>query len=295
MIAQETTKVFHSARQDIEVLQRFCGVIPHPVFDTQIAAAMLGIGDQVGYATLVEKVVGKKLAKAHTRTDWCQRPLTPAQIDYACDDVRYLGTLRDFLCEELDKQGRMQWVQEECEALTHPDLYDDAPDNAYQRITNGHKMDPVSQGILKKLATWREQTSQSRDLPRNWVIRDAGLAEISRARPGSIGDLAELEGLPSSFVRRYGTAVVDLVQAVVNETCHPVIWGSSSPLDPGQRAQLKKMINHLRQISEETGISMGLLGSRQEVESLLRGKRDVSLLKGWRGRLVGTELAAMLV
>ena len=294
LLDADKTKIFHAGRQDIEVLYAYCGEVPQNVFDTQVAAAMLGFGDQIGYADLVEIVTGESLAKAHTRTDWCKRPLSPDQIEYAVDDVCYLESIYQFLKIELDKSSRLQWVLEECRAFSDPALYESDPGSAYKRLGHGQKLGPVAQGILKELAKWREQISQSRDLPRNWVVRDDVLATIAREQPESLDDLAELEGVSKTFVRRYGAKVLSLIKGVLRADYHPIIWNKGTPLDADQRVLRKQIMAYLQRVSEETGISMSLLGSRQDVERLVRGRKDVNLLSGWRADLVGDELAQIL-
>ena len=290
----DQVKVLHAGRQDIEVLYMCCREVPRKIFDTQIAAAMLGLGDQIGYADLVEIVTGTSLAKAHTRTDWCQRPLSPDQLQYAVDDVRYLEAIYQYLVEKLDARGRLEWVFEESESLSDPGLYEYDPESAYKRMGHGQKLEPIGQSVLKALAVWREQTSQAKDLPRNWVVRDSVLATIAHARPSNQNALAALDGISDGFVKRYGAKIINLVNDVVRWEYHPVIWRQGAPLNPDQRALSRQIMAHLRKVSEDSGVSINLLGSRQDVERLVRGRRDVNLLSGWRADLVGDELYAIL-
>lgn len=287
-------KVFHAGRQDIEVLYGCCTEVPRKVFDTQIAAAMLGLGDQIGYADLVEMVNGKTLDKAHTRTDWCQRPLSPEQIQYAVDDVRYLEDIYRYLAEKLEDKGRLPWVFEESEMLSDPALYQNNPESAYKRMSHGQKLSAVGQSVLKELAVWREQMSQTKDLPRNWIVRDSVLATIAQERPDSLGALAGLDGVTKGFVKRYGAGVLKLIRGVVRRQHHPVIWDRDGPLSSDQRALSRQIMAYLRKVSEDSGVSIGLLVSRQDVERLVRGRTDVNLLSGWRADLVGDELNALL-
>ncbi len=292
--SQHQTRIFHAARQDIEVLYGCCNAVPSTVFDTQIAAAMVGLGDQIGYANLVEVVTGKGLPKAHTRTDWCQRPLSREQIEYAKDDVRYLEEIHDFLTVELDKRGRLQWLLEECRALTDVRLYEADPNVAYQRIGHGQALEPEAQGVLKQLAIWRERAAQQLDLPRNWVVKDRVLESISQIRPENPAQLAVVEGVSRKFVQRFGGEVLRLIQEVAHQDEHPVVWQEEQPLNAEQRALTKQIMGCLRRVAEESGISQGLLGTRHDVAGLVRGHRDISLLSGWRARLLGSELDALL-
>lgn len=294
LLAEDQVKILHAARQDIDVLYGIFGCAPRAVFDTQVAAAMLGLGDQIGYAALVEAVTGETLAKAHTRTDWCQRPLTAEQLDYAVDDVRYLPDIYRYFEAELGKRGRLEWVFEECAALSDPNLYQADPKDAYKRMSQGQKLDPVAQGVLKELAIWRERTSQRRDLPRSWVIKDGALLEVARCRPRSLEHLAELDGVSERFAKKHGPGILELISGVVSRSDHPVVWRRPGPLNDGQRALRKKITAHLEKVSKEAGISSQLLVSRQDVDRLVRGGTDVDLLRGWRAQLLGDELNAIL-
>jgi len=294
LCAPEKTTVFHAARQDIEVLYQTFDDVPRRVFDTQVAAAMAGLGDQIGYANLVEIVTGRALAKAHTRTDWCQRPLSRDQITYAVDDVRYLETIFHHLGSELDKRGRLGWVYEECRPLSDVELYRSDPESAYKRVGHGDKLDPAAQCVLKELAIWRERTSQLMDLPRNWIVKDKILALIAQNLPDSREKLANVEGVPEKFARRHGEQLVQLVRKVLRKGSYPVVWRKKLPLSPEQRALQKQILNCLKRVAADSGISPGVLGSRHDVDRLVRGSRDVNLLSGWRAQLLGSELNKLL-
>lgn len=294
LCAPGRTTVFHAARQDIEVLYQCFEDVPRRVFDTQVAAAMAGLGDQIGYAKLVGIVTGKELEKAHTRTDWCRRPLSRDQIDYAVDDVRYLETVYEYLGSELDKRGRLEWVYEECRPLSDVERYRSDPERAYKRIGFGEKLEPAAQSALRELATWRERTSQIMDLPRNWVMKDDVLAQIALRLPDSREKLANVEGLSDKFVRRHGEAVIGLIRDVLRTGDHSVIWHRKAPLSAEQRALRKQIVDCLRRVAEDAGISPGLLGSREDVSRLVRGNRDTDLLRGWRAQLTGGELEALI-
>ena len=292
--SEHQTRIFHAARQDIEVLYGCCSAVPSTVFDTQIAASMVGLGDQIGYANLVEIVTGKSLTKAHTRTDWCRRPLGQEQIEYAQDDVRYLEEIYNFLGAELEKLGRLQWLLEECKLLTDVGLYEADPNAAYNRIGHSRVQKPLAQGVLKQLAIWRERTAQKLNLPRNWVVKDRVLESISQIRPENQTQLAAVEGVSHRFANRFGADVLRLIGEVVDEDQHPAVWQKEQPLNAEQRALKKQIMGCLRRVAEESEISPGLLGTSQDVVALVRGRKDISLLSGWRARLLGSELDALL-
>jgi ribonuclease D len=293
--ARHQTRIFHAARQDIEVLYGCCDAVPSTVFDTQIAAAMVGLGDQIGYANLVGIVIGKSLTKAHTRTDWCRRPLSSEQIQYAQDDVRYLEEIYNFLGAELEKRGRLQWLLEECKVLTDVSLYEADPDAAYKRIGHGRLLKPDAQCVLKQLAIWRERTAQKLNLPRNWVVKDNVLESISRTLPENPTQLAVVEGISHKFIRRFGTDVLRLIGEVADEDQHAAVWQREQPLNAEQRAMKKQIMGCLKRVAEESEISLGLLGTSQDVAGLVRGRRDISLLSGWRADLLGSDLDALLM
>lgn len=183
------TKVLHAAVQDLEILWQTTGALPEPVFDTQVAAALLGYPDQIGYATLVASMLGHALDKAHTRTDWSQRPLAAEQVAYAADDVRYLAELYPRIREQLAKRGRLEWVNAESETLADPARYTPDPGQAWKRIKGVDKLRPAQQQALARLAQWRETTAMRRDRPRRWILKDDVLVQLARKNRGPTRNL----------------------------------------------------------------------------------------------------------
>lgn len=286
----DTLKIMHAARQDLEVLYQHCGCVARTLFDTQIAAAMLGYGDQVGYATLVERVVGERLPKHQTRTDWCARPLTEEQMQYAFDDVRYLGPLFERLDEELRRRGRSDWHRQECERLSDIELYRVDPEQAFKRFRGGHTLDAPGQQLLKAMIRWREQRAQAVDLPRNWVATDALLMALASARPGDLSQLGRVSGATPRFIRRFGDEVCQLVRDHAGVTEGTAVWRPQPRLTGEQTALSRRLMDLIRQTGQQHDIAPGLLGTRQDVERLVRGSTDVALLQGWRRELVGERL-----
>jgi ribonuclease D len=180
-------KILHAARQDLEVLYPLLGGVAAPVFDTQIAAALLGHPAQMGYGELVAKITGIVLTKGHARTDWARRPLSPEQLHYAADDVRHLETLRDELGTRLDALGRLPWLQEDCRALQDPALYVTEPERAWQRFKGADRLVPQERAALRALAAWREARAMRRNLPRGWILTDETLRDAARLRPALLG------------------------------------------------------------------------------------------------------------
>src|SRR5699024_715332 len=204
-------KVFHAADQDIEVLYQTLAVMPAPLFDTQIAAALSGLGDQIGYAGLVQELTGVKLAKAHTRTNWLRRPLPAQVLTYAADDVRWLAVCYPLLQQQLHARGRLAWVQADSQTLTAAQQQHSAPANAWQRVRAWHHLEPRAQQVLAELADWRERTAMQADRPRKWILPDDALLEIARTQPQSQQQLEAIRALAPKTARRHGAALLDCV------------------------------------------------------------------------------------
>ena len=283
-------KVFHSARQDLEVFHDLRQVVPQPLFDTQIAAALAGYDDQIGYAALVESVTGVKLAKRHTRTDWKARPLTPEQIRYAEDDVRHLRDVYLFLAERLSVLDRKEWLEEECVAVADPTLYRNEPEQAYRRIRQGHLLPPQAQTVLRELAAWRENTAQKKNLPRSWVMADAALLEVARTAPGNLEQLAAIKGIGNA--RKWGPQILEAVRAGKNAPPRR-LWNGSRPMDRRQQALYARMAARVRQVAQEQKIHPGMIAKRKDIQKLVLDGDSGALTHGWRLRLVGEELRSM--
>lgn len=286
-----TLKVLHAGRQDLEVFHDLRGAVPAPVFDTQVAAALLGYPDQIGYASLVERVTGVKLPKLHTRANWEARPLPPEQLAYALDDVRYLREVYRVLATELERRGRMAWLRAECEALADPALYRNDPGTAYLRIGAGAALPPAAQTVLKALAAWRERTARTRDRPRAWIATDSVLVEIARAAPADLEALRRVPQVTESIVQRHGEAIVAAVREA--RTGPPErIWPAPLAPDPAEQELAQRMLARVKAVAQAEGISPGVLATRRAVLSLLRSQEG-PLATGWRRQLIGEELLAM--
>lgn len=291
--APERIKIIHSARQDLEVLFDIRGAAPGNLFDTQIAAAYLGFDDQIGYGALVEAISGVTLAKAHTRTNWSQRPLSDAQLRYAEDDVRYLGAIHRRLCADLDDHGRRDWPHAEFEALTDPKLYRADPGEAWRRIKNGHQLDFPGQVRLRELCAWREQRARELNLPRSWVARDPALYELARRPPGTIAELRALAVLDGQAIERHGAYMLAVLERALTLPAEAV-WREPVLLTRPQAERCKRIMERLRNCALEQRISVALLATRREVERLVLGDGDIPLLRGWRRELIGDAVFDLL-
>jgi ribonuclease D len=285
-------KVMHAARQDLEVLFPVVGLV-RPVFDTQIAAALAGHPAQVGYAELTRRLLGVELSKAHTRADWSRRPLSPAEQEYALDDVRHLLPLRALLLETLDAKGRLSWLKEELAALANPEALRVAPEDAWKKVKGLPGLDPERQRLAQSLAAWRETRAIDRNRPRGWILDDLSLREIVMRLPRSPEALAALPEMQESIVRKCGEELLALVRDANISDPPPPLPRRERP-DPAQLALVKRLADVAASVAQELEISAEVLATRRELEKLAAGKRDVSLLRGWRLEVVGEKLSAAL-
>ncbi len=287
-------KVLHAAHQDLEILHDLYQAVPQPVFDTQLAAAMLGLGEQMGYAALVAASQGVQLAKAHTRTDWAQRPLCAEQLDYAADDVRYLGPIYHELRAALQDKGWLGWYQEDAAALGTPARYINDPDEAWRRVGLAYTLSGAELAVLRALAAWRERRAQSADRPRKWIMDDALLLALSRAQPATLAGLNAL-GVGARSVERHGAELLALIQEA--RRIDPQQWPAAAPparLDGKQQARLDKLLALVTARAQQQGLNPAYVASRKYLRQMVLGEDQGLLRSGWRGALLGKELDKVL-
>lgn len=286
------TKVFHAASQDMELLYRELGFVPSPVFDTQIAASMLGYGEQVGYANLVKSVLDRDLDKSQTRTDWSRRPLSADQIRYAADDVRHLATLFNRLLHELDTHDRMHWLRPEMDALSNPALYEPDPEQSWQRVSGVKRLKPKERAVLKSVAAWRERTAQSSNRPRRWVLSDDLLLDIARRTPGDTQGLRELRQFPNGMKPEY---IESLLEAIRQGQALPREEWPHLPEKPRLGEQDEVLVDIgmalLRECAREHQISAAAIAQRKDVIELLKSDgQNGRLASGWRQEIAGRTI-----
>lgn len=288
-------KVFHAARQDLEIIRDLTGKVPAPVFDTQIAATVAGYEDSIAFGRLVEAVTGEVLDKTLTRTDWSRRPLDPAQIQYAEDDVRFLCPVYKTLLRDLQQSGRLDWVKGDFERLSDPALYQSDPREIFRRIKKGQLLRPRQLAVLRELAAWRELTAMRLDKPRRWIVDDDMLFEIARQRPDNQASLARIRGMNDSLLQQFGRALLEAVATglAVPEDELPQ-WRERRKLKASDLSLVDLMWALLRQRGLDYGVTPQLLGGRQDLEAILAGDEELPLLNGWRAHLVGNELKELL-
>jgi ribonuclease D len=294
MADEKVMKVFHAARQDIEIVWHRARLIPHPIFDTQVAAMVLGYGDSISYDQLVQRITGDSLDKSHRFTDWTRRPLTEAQLVYAISDVTHLRDVYLALSADLEKRGRIDWVFDEMEVLTSPETYRLDPDAAWERLKTRVRK-PKELAVLIEVAAWREREAQERDIPRGRVLKDETIGDIAVHAPTTIERLGGLRSLPRGFERsKWGEAIVAAVRHGLarDPKALPRI-DRPRPVVNGQAiVELLKVL--LRMTAERHGVAAKVLATVDDLERIAgEDDADVPALHGWRRELFGEKALAL--
>ncbi|MGX1171168.1 ribonuclease D [Bradyrhizobium sp. DASA03005] len=281
-------KVFHAARQDIEIIWHQAGIIPHPVFDTQVAAMVLGYGDSIAYDALVEKVTGHRPDKTHRFTDWSRRPLTKEQMHYAVSDVTHLRDVFAALDADLKKRRRSEWVSIEMEVLTSPRTYDFHPERAWERLKTRVRK-PKDLAVLMEVAAWREQEAQSRDVPRGRVLRDEAVTDIATHAPTTLEKLAHLRSVPKGFEKsKWGADIIAAVERGLARdfTKLPKLEKPRNNSNGAAIVELLKVL--LRMTAERHAVASKVIATVDDLEEIAADdEADVPALRGWRRELFG--------
>jgi len=294
MADEKITKVFHAARQDIEIVWNLAQKIPHPIVDTQVAAMVLGYGDSISYDQLVQRITGDTLDKSHRFTDWTRRPLSDAQITYALSDVTHLRTVYLKLAEDLEKRGRSSWVEAEMDVLTSPDTYRADPERAWERLKSRVRK-PKELAVLIEVAAWREREAQTRDVPRGRVLKDDVIGDIAVQAPTTTERLGHLRSLPKGFERsRWGEQILDAVKRGVErdpktlprlERFRPAVNGAAT-------VELLKVL--LRMTAERHGVAAKVIATVDDLDRIAADdEADVPAMRGWRRELFGEKALAL--
>lgn len=284
--------VVHSARQDIEVVYQTAGTMPREIFDTQIAAGLLGFPAQMGYAGLVKELFDVDMAKSHTRADWTQRPLPDAYLDYAAEDVEYLLPAADVLSEKLDQKGRLEWALQDSQLLLNKELYDVSGEQAIDRLKGARNFRGAKRAAAVRLAAWREEEAIRRNRPRQWILRDNVLLDIAYQLPSNEKQLVKIEGMPPKVASRAGTALIDAVGASGGDENG---YLPPRPPDEAQKALLKEMQSQVADCAEDLDIAAETVASKRELSSvIISGARESRVFTGWRRDLIGEELLKLL-
>ncbi|MFT5775410.1 ribonuclease D [Hyphomonas sp.] len=295
--ADNRVKVFHAARQDIEIFNRLIGHPPGPIFDTQIAAMALGFGDSISYDNLVQRVVRRQIDKSSQFTDWMRRPLSQKQLVYALGDVTHLRDIYLIMREELEKTGRMGWVREEMADLEDPVKYDTDPMKAWQRLKlRKPKKDYAA--VVVAVAAWRERLAQELDKPRRRILKDDAIQEIAAQKPRNEGDYGQLRAVPSGFVRsKHGQSLMDAVTDAIDNPdkyapeLEPRVQNAQIPA--GAPELLKVLLKH---VSDEHNVVPRLIANAADIDRIARGEtsEDIGAMTGWRFDMFGKKAQALL-
>jgi ribonuclease D len=297
MANEKVTKVFHAARQDIEIIFHLGDLIPHPVFDTQVAAMVCGFGDSVSYDQLVQKVTGARLDKSSRFTDWRHRPLTDRQLEYALADVTHLIEVYQHLKAELARENRAHWLNEEMEILTARETYDPDPEDAWKRLKMRMRK-PLELAIVQAVAAWRDREARERDVPRNRVVKDDAIYEIAQQAPRDQAALGRLRSTPKGWERSSTAtsllAVVNKVLETPKDQLPKMPKQVHQPEGSGAAVELLKVM--LKMIAEQEGVAPKVLASGDDLDKIAGEgeKANVPALSGWRREVFG-EKALRLV
>ncbi|MFP3542118.1 ribonuclease D [Rhizobium sp. SIMBA_035] len=297
MADTKVLKVFHAARQDIEIIFNRGGLIPHPIFDTQVAAMVCGFGDSVSYDQLVSRTKGVQIDKSSRFTDWSRRPLSEKQLDYALADVTHLRDAYLYLKDELEREGRSSWLSEEMDVLEARETYDMHPDDAWQRLKMRLRK-PQELAILKYVAAWREREARARNVPRSRVLKDDAIYEIAQQQPKDTEALGRLRTIPKGWERSSsGAAVLEAVNealALPKADMPHVPRHTQAPEGAAAAVELLKVL--LKLISEKHGVAPKVIANSEDLDKIAAEgeKAEVSALHGWRRELFG-EPALQLI
>ena len=294
LTAPQSRKIIHAARQDLEAFYLTTKRVITPVFDTQIAAGCIGLKPQVGYAELVKTLLNVTIPKGQTRTDWSKRPLTREQLDYAADDVLYLGELAARLIARLEELGREHWAAEDCAALEDPRLYEPDPAQAWERLKGLTQLGPAPRARAKSLAVWREKLARERDLPRAWIVSDVALFALAQANPQSSAELIALPAMPPNFNEALALGLLRTLQDAASVPLTDLNPGQDTRPTPEQRKIVDRLAAIVDARAVQLQVSAELLAPRGELKALAMGKRDTHSLSGWRRAEIGLRLLESL-
>ncbi|UUP19111.1 ribonuclease D [Nitratireductor thuwali] len=297
MANEAVTKVFHAARQDIEIIFNLGGLIPHPIFDTQVAAMVCGFGDSISYDQLVGRITGDRIDKTSRFTDWRHRPLSDKQLDYALADVTHLIPVYLHLKQQLDRENRAHWLKEEMDVLTARETYDPHPEDAWKRLKLRVRK-PIELAVMQRVATWREMEARERNVPRGRVIKDDAIYEVAQQQPKDVQALGRLRSIPRGWERSGAAAglleAVNAALALPREELPKLPKPVHAPEGAAAAAELIKVL--LKLVAEREGVAPKMLASSDDIERIAAEgeKADVPALSGWRREVFGGEALKLM-
>lgn len=296
LVNEDIVKIFHAGYQDLEILLYDLDCLPHPIFDTQVAAALLGQSQQIGYGALVASVCGVKLKKLDSFTDWSARPLSESQIKYAADDVIYLPDVYRKMKSELEEKGRLAWLADEFEEMSKPETYQEDERERFRRLKHVTQLTRRQMAAAREMAAWREIEARKRNVPRKWILTDEQIVEACKREPRKIDDLFMVRGVRERITTRDARVLIELVSAALDSS--PEAWPEMTQLSRNERnvdANVDLLMAIVRLRARDYDIAIPTLANHADLIKIARGHYDdVDVLKGWRRELIGNELIDLL-
>jgi ribonuclease D len=294
LASPDLLKVFHSSSQDLEILYQKFAAVPTPVFDTQLAAAVLGYNHQISYADLVRQVTGVQLEKKHTRANWTRRPLSRDELDYAMDDVRYLLAVYQDLNARLESGRRYSWIEKDLQAMSDAGNYEVDQSQLWKRLRGVQKLKGEKLQIASDLCRWREQLAQQQNRPRRWIAKDDAIIEIARQKPETIHALSRIPELSDKTVKRHGEKLLRIVaQAADKDSAQWPQHDRIKNLDSRQMALGDCLMALCRMISDSNDIALATLATRKDIDNLILNQKSSRLTQGWRFAMAGEQRAVV--
>lgn len=280
-------KIFHSPSQDLELFAHFFKELPQNIFDTQLAASLLGIGNQIGYADLVNKLCSIQLDKKHTRTDWSRRPLSKSELDYALDDVRYLGDIYQQLMTRLESTGRLSWLGNDFTELSCIENYQTQWNTLWKKLKGSQKLNAKELNYADQITQWREQQAQRKNLPKKWIIKDEDIVDIARLKPQQVDDFKTIRSLNQSFLQRHANTLIKLIKQAdeIADDQRPKAEKFKT-LSANQQAKSDCLMAICKRYATLNDMSLNTLATKKDIDSMVQGKPS-KLLTGWRFEMAG--------
>ena len=290
----EVTIVLHAAHQDIEILLQLSGKVPAPIFDTQVAAAVLGLGDTIAYARMVEQMLGVTIDKSQVRTDWSRRPLKEAQLKYAIDDVRYLAQIYPMMLEKLEAQNRLKWLDKDFAKACNPETYAINAEQRWKKIRGNQVLKRHQLAILRELATWRENLAEKKDLPRKWIVGDEILIDLARQNPKNSQEIGQIRGINADRTKKYHQTWLELLKkgAETPESEWPEL-PHSKKTTPTENGVIDLLMLVIQIEANKQGITPAAIAGRKQVANMIQsGKTKLS--DDWRGEIVNETFSRVI-
>lgn len=295
LYSPDIIKIFHAGRQDLEIFYFLFNKIPSPIFDTQVAATLLGFADQVGYANLTKKLLNVELDKSLTRADWEKRPIPDKQIEYAANDVIYLLQIYHLQIKKLEKSGRLNWLKNDFDFLTNESLYKPSPNDAWKKIKNYHRMNKAQRCIVYKISQWREEIAIKRNRPRTFIIKNQSIIDIANQKPHTLNELQDIRDVHPNLIKRDGEKILTLIQAANKMQENECPEAKIPAILSNEQSLLLSSLQTVIQLkAKKHNIDGSYLCTKKELEKVILKEEDAALLHGWRYELAGKDVVKFI-